>query len=242
MTFKTEIFDIARAVAVQNLDWTFSSGGHFVNKSLKYTELIVSPGFTFNNAPSCVVQPFAAIKNKMVVRLCKEVIGRDPFWTLSIKHQLESDRYRGPNSVQHIYPDRTAVPSTRGEPSIWPTSFITKEEVPEYLQSMLNDGIVFIKKYFNLESEDALLRHLPVSFQWMDKGVGNTGEMGSFYEGMDGVTHCLAAIVLGNFEFVERYCSEEFKTRTPKRKQDLEKIVAALPELKRRFAETGKVV
>ncbi len=54
--------------------------------------------------------------------------------------------------------------------------------------------------------------------------------------------HCLGAIVLGNFEFVERYCSDEFETRTPKRMQDLNRIVAALPELKRRFAETGNVV
>lgn len=242
MTFKTDIFDIARAVAGRTADWALSSAGDFVNKSLKHTELIVSPGFTFNNAPSCVVQPFAAIRNKKIIRLCKEVLGRDPFWTLSIKYQLESAKYRGPNSIQHIYPTRAPFTTAQGEAAIWPASFITKDEAAEYLQEVLNDGIGFLKKYFRLESEDALLRHLPVTFQWMDKGVGNAGEMGSFYEGTDGVIHCLGAIVLGNFEFVERYCSEEFRTMTPKRTQDLDKIVAALPELKRRFAETGKVV
>ncbi len=183
MTFKTDIFDIARVVAAQSTGWAFSSAGDFVSKSLKHTDLIVSPGFTFNNAPSCVVQPFAAIRNKKIVRLCKEVIGRDTFWTLSIKYQLESSRYRGPQSVQHIYPGRAPFATEHGEPRVWPESFITKDEAPEYLRGVLRDGIAFIKKYFDLESEEALLRHLPVTFQWMDNGIGNTGERGSFYEG-----------------------------------------------------------
>ncbi|MEX3958406.1 hypothetical protein [Trinickia sp. EG282A] len=242
MTFKTEIFDIGRQVAVQTADWAFSSAGDFVNKGLKHTDLVVSPGFTFNNEPSCSVTPIAGLRNKKIIRLCKEILGRDPFWTLSIKFQLESEKYRGPASPKRIYPRKVPFTTVHGEPNYWPADFITQEQTYDYLRGVLADGNEYLGRYFNFESEEALLSHLPMTYRWMDKGIGNAGLMGSFYEQMDGIIHCLAAIVLGNFEFVERYASDDFKTMAPKRMQDLAKIISALPELQRRFAETGKVV
>ena len=107
---------------------------------------------------------------------------------------------------------------------------------------VLAGGIAFIDRYFDLQSEESLLRHLPVTYRWMDQGVGNSGQMGSFYEQADGIIHCLAAIVVGDFEFVERYQSDDIKTSMPKRVQDLEKIKNALPELRRRYEATGKAI
>lgn len=78
-----------------------------------------------------------------------------------------------------------------------------------------------------------MLRHLPISEKvWVHGGM----------EGAAGVMQCLARIVLGDFDFVENYCSDEFKTAVPKNTADLDKIVAALPGLKKRYAEMGKVI
>lgn len=241
MTFKAEILEIARSVAAEEPDWAFSSSGDFVSKRLKHTDLIVSPGFTFNAAPSCIVQPFSAIRNKKIVRLCKAILGRDPFWTLSITFQLESERYRGPDSVSNIYPARFPFTTANGEHVTWPRSFITKADTPDYLRNVLADGTAFINKYFDLQSEESLLRHLPVTYRWMDQGIGKSGRMGSFYDQADGIIHCLAAIVIGDFGFVEMYQSDVIKTSMPKREQDLAKIKNALPELRRRYEATGSI-
>ncbi|AXL50614.1 hypothetical protein DSC91_002908 [Paraburkholderia caffeinilytica] len=242
MTFKSEIFEICQQVAVEFHGWKFTSSGDFVNKALKHTDLIVSPGFVFNAEPSCSVSPVAGIKNRKIVRLYKDLFGREPFWTLSVKFQLESEKYRGAISVKRIYPQKVPFTTAHEEPNCWPDGFIVRAEALTYLRGVLTDGRRYVEKYFDLSSEESLLRNLPVSYQWMDKGIGNSGQMGSFYEESDGIVHCLAAIILGDFDFVERYRSDEFKTMTPKRVHEIDKIVSVLPELKRRFSETGSVV
>jgi hypothetical protein len=102
---------------------------------------------------------------------------------------------------------------------------------------VLADGIGILNKYFDYSSEENLLRNLPTGQKQRDGYEEN-----AFYEMSSGIAHCLAAIVLGNFDFVERYASDDFKTLRPKREAELKKILAALPELKRKFAETGKVI
>lgn len=242
MTFKRDIFDICQQIAAEFHGLKFTSSGDFVNKALKHSDLLVSPGFLFNTEPSCSVSPGADIKNRKIVRLYKELFGREPFWTLSVKFQLESEKYRGAQSVKRIYPQKVPFTTAHGDPNCWPDSFIARAEAFAYLEGVLTDGQSYIEKYFDLSSEESLLRNLPVSYQWMDKGIGNSGQMGSFYEETDGIVHCLAAIILGNFDFVERYRTDEFKTMAPKRMHEIDKIVSALPELNRRFAATGSVL
>jgi hypothetical protein len=237
MTFKSDIFEICNEIANGYDGWRFSSSGEFKNSALKHTDLIVHPGFMFDGVvPSCSVAPSAAIENKKITKLFKEIIGRKPHWTFAIQFQLESNDYLGKTSVSHIYPSKTPFTSPHGVPNYWPESFITKDQAAEYLRRVLSDGIVFLERYFDFTSEECMLQHLPTSYRWMEHGIQNTGIRGSFYEKEDGIKFCLAAIILGDFEFVEKYLSEEFKTVYPKRIQDLEKIVAAIPELKRRYS------
>ncbi|AXW13832.1 hypothetical protein CJO84_01315 [Ralstonia solanacearum] len=61
-------------------------------------------------------------------------------------------------------------------------------------------------------------------------------------EKMKGVMICLVRILLGDFDFVLNYRGDEFNTLFPKRFAELDKIIAALPELKRKYDETGSVV
>jgi hypothetical protein len=107
--------------------------------------------------------------------------------------------------TRNIFPEVSAFTNTAGEPQPWPASFIVLAQAKDYFRKVLSDGIAILKEFFDLSSEENLLRHLPTTYEWMDKGISNTGVPGSFYEEDDGIVMCLAAIVLGDIEFVERY-------------------------------------
>lgn len=232
MTFKTDIHDLCKRVVMDSPGWKFTSGGDFKNTvALGHTDLIVSPGFYFSGggAIACTsVTPAACVYNKKTEKLRKLVFGKSGYWTRIIKYQIAYELTRRTNVVKHIF-------ATKGEP--WRHSFITGDEAEPYLREVLSDGIALIERYFDLSSEENLLRNLPTGYHRDD----NWGP-GVFYENLDGISHCLAACVLGDFDFVERYASPDFKTMGPKREVELGKILAALPELKRKFAETGSVI
>lgn len=61
-------------------------------------------------------------------------------------------------------------------------------------------------------------------------------------ERQKGVMMCIVRSLLGDFDFVERYRSDDFKTIFPKRTVELDKLAAVLPDLKRRYTETGSIV
>lgn len=235
MTFKDDIYQICREVATEIEGWSFVTGS-FKNKTLKHTDLIVDPGLYFKGG-GCDTQPIAGVVNKKAAKLCKMVVGQD-LWLLRIKFQLESADYRGLTSVMHIYPEKFPAVDAHGKSCPWPTQWIVREQAKDYFRKVLADGISFLHKYFDLTSEGNFLGHLPTTFKWMAGGWPD----GSFYDGQDGIMLCVAALVRGDFDFVERYASDDFKTGRPKREVELSKIMAALPGLKRKYAEMGTVI
>jgi hypothetical protein len=46
-----------------------------------------------------------------------------------------------------------------------------------------------------------------------------------------GVLMCIARIILGDFDFVERYRGDNFKTIFPKRLDEIDKIISVLPDI-----------
>jgi hypothetical protein len=101
----------------------------------------------------------------------------------------------------------------------------------------LKDAIDFINNHYNLSSEQALLNALPTKYTLRHEKL--------IYDEMEkskGLMLCIVRILLGDFEFVERYRSDDFKTIYPKRIAELDKIMATLPALKKRYAETGSVM
>jgi hypothetical protein len=245
MTFKEDIHAICHEVASEFEDWTFvPSLGAFKNKTLKHTDLLVAPGFYFKAGLSTSVQPCACVMNKKVAKLFIELFGYDAQMVSIIQFQSESSVYRSPGRVSAIFPEEGPFTNSQGVPQPWPSHFIVTAQAKDYLRQVLTDGIRYLHKYFNFTSEEALLRNLPVrlrdrepALEELLKGWGD-----QYYENISGILHCLAAIVVGNFDFVERYASDDFKTITPKRETELQKIMAALPEFKRKFAATGKVI
>ncbi|WP_143708193.1 hypothetical protein [Ralstonia pickettii] len=105
------------------------------------------------------------------------------------------------------------------------------------LVATMKDAIDFINNHYDLSSEENLLRGLPAKYE--------TRHPNSPYDEMDmgkGVTLCLVKVLLGDFDFVGHYMSDDFKTIFPKSMPELQKIADALPALKQRYAETGSVI
>lgn len=101
----------------------------------------------------------------------------------------------------------------------------------------MKDAIAFIDGHYDLSSEENFLKGLPPKYE--------TRHPNSPYDEMDatkGVVMCLVKILLGDFDFIGQYMSDEYKTVFPKRMADLQKIERALPDLKRRYTETGSVI
>ena len=72
-TFKEKVVAICAEVAAEFEGWKFTEG-LFKNGSLKHTNLIVSPGFSFDQETT-FFQPVIRVEHKKSVRLCKKLIG-----------------------------------------------------------------------------------------------------------------------------------------------------------------------
>ena len=72
-TFKAELYDICKEVSAGFAGWTFVSG-HFKNKTLSHTDLVIHLGFSFEHGTT-PVQPSVAVENKKAQKLCKQIFG-----------------------------------------------------------------------------------------------------------------------------------------------------------------------
>lgn len=237
-TFKTDLYGICAEVADDFPGWNFRSG-QFKNNSLKHTDLVVHLGFGFEHGAT-PVYPSINVYNKRLSRLCKHIFGVDGCASIvsmqvvahTLKHTPEKLR-TGFWVVQDKKNYLSLVQPSQAVKDI--TLDIT--EVRSVLIETMKDAISFIENHYDLASENALLNGLPPKYA--------TRHVNSPYdqlEKMKGVMICLVRILLGDFDFVERYRSDDYKTIYPKRIQELDKIMDVLPELKRRFTETGTVI
>ncbi|WP_321917386.1 hypothetical protein [Paraburkholderia sp. J11-2] len=234
-TFKAQLYEICDEVSSQFSGWSFVSG-QFKNRTLKHTDLVIDPGFGFERGTT-PVQPSVCIDNKRAQKLCKYVFGANASTSIvnlqTVSHLLQQT----PEELRlgfWIVQDRKEFLSV-GQPSqIAQGRILDITEARCALIAMMQDGIAFIDNHYELGSEDGLLKGLPAKY--------TTRHVNSPYDQMEkfkGVMVCIAHILYGDFDFVERYQSDDFNTLFPKRTDDLDRIIAKLPEFKKRFAETG---
>jgi hypothetical protein len=237
-TFKADLYEICNEVAAAFPGWSFVSG-QFKNKTLKHTEFLIQPGFAFRQGTT-PVQPGVAVNNKRAEILCKRIFGAaSPASIVSLQVVAHTLRHT-PENLRlgfWIVQNKAAYLSV-GQPSqTVKDKTLDITEARSALIATMEDAISFIDTHYDMSSEENLLRALPAKY--------TTRHERSPYDEMDrwkGVMMCLIHVLLGDFDFVDRYRSDDFETTFPKRTDDLDKIVAALPELQRRYAETGSVI
>ena len=236
-TLKAEIYDVCNEIVSEFPGWSFSSG-QFKNKSLKHSDLVVHLGFAFESSVTSLI-PSLSVENKKVMKLMKSLVGYEQATSLvsfqAITKLLSNtpEQFRG---ITWITQNKSAFCAGASADSDH-DNVLDISQARSVLREILKDGIEFFSKNYDLSDEESLLKSLPVSYP--------TQHPNSPYDQIDrqkGIALCVAHIVLGDFDFVELYKSDEYKTVFPKRTTDIEKILVALPDLKKRFEETGSVI
>ncbi|GJH36302.1 hypothetical protein CBA19CS91_26115 [Paraburkholderia hospita] len=237
-TFKSDVFAICSKVAVEFPGWAFNAG-QFVNKELKHSTLAVHLGFGFKQGTTTVV-PSISIDNKRANKLTKQLLGVGRETSLvnmmSISHLL-MHRPKDLPLVPMVVDDKDAFVNFAKRTGADASGVLSLAESYELFRCILRDAVWFIESHYDLSSEEALLSALPPKY--------TTRHENSPYDQLEsqkGVEYCIIRILLGDFEFPLKYQSDDFKTIFPKRTDELEKIVVALPELKARYSRTGKVM
>lgn len=236
--FTAQLYEMCDEVSCQFAGWSFVSG-QFKNRTLKHTDLVIHPGFGFERGTT-PVQPSVCIDNKRAQNLCKYVFGANASTSIvnlqTVSHLLQYT----PEELRlgfWIVQDREEFLSVCQPSQMAEGRILDIPEARSALIAMMQDGIAFIDNYYELGSEDGLLKGLPAKY--------TTRHVNSPYDQMEkfkGVMVCIAHILYGDFDFVERYRSDNFNPLFPKCTDDLDKIIAKLPEFKKRFAETGAVI
>ncbi|NKA72562.1 hypothetical protein GO285_01464 [Ralstonia solanacearum] len=237
--FKDNVYEICRAVCDEFPEWKFVSG-QFVNRSLKHTELQVYLGFGFRHGSTAVV-PSVTLLNKRVTKLGKQVLGGGGWFTslvnLQTVAQLLTHTPEKRRTSYWIHENKeeyfTLAPPTQAVRD----QTIDISEARDAIIATMKDAIAFINSHYDLSSEENFLKGLPAKYE--------TRHPNSPYDQMDGgkgVALCLVKILLGDFDFIGHYMSDDFKTIFPKQMNELQKIADALPDLKRRYTETGSVI
>lgn len=248
-TFKADIHEICSEVAGEFPGWNFVAG-RFKNGSLKHSELAIDPGLFFERGFTNL-QPSIWIRNKRCEDLCAKILEIKkaqviPVSLVNFQVIADSLMYM-PKAMRVrclICEDKTSYLETvegsmdvaEGTKEQLKSEAVGIEDARTIFVAMMKDGISFIESHYDLSSEEGLLRGLPAKYVPRNKIPYD--EM----ERQKGVILCVVHVLLGEFDFVDRYLSDEFKTIFPKRMGELNKIVAALPGLKKQYAETGSVI
>jgi hypothetical protein len=214
---------------------------------LKHSVLFILPGFGFNkdNTP---LQPAVSILNKKTSVLSKRIIGYELSTSLVNFQDIPADLYYMPKHLRitaaifrdkKLYLEAVHAPG-RTDPGAVKTleeRALDLAEARPVLRAVMQDGISLFERLYDLSSEENFLKALPPKYE-----TRHVNSPYDEFEQQKGVMVCLVHLLLGDFDFVLKYQSDDYKTIFPKRKKELDAIIASLPELKRRYAETGSVI
>jgi hypothetical protein len=237
MTFKSELFDICSEVVSEFPDWSFSSGD-FKKTISNHSTIKISLGFYFRHG-NTPLGPAFFIEHKKSMTLYKKLkiypraTSIVAFQNIAqrLKHTPEAYRTGGMIVEDKKFMMSVAPPSERPR-----TRILDITESRPVLRATMMDGIELLGELYDFSSEENFLRSLPPKYETRASTIPYDE-----YERQKGVMLCIVHMLLGDFDYVERYSSGDYKTIFPKR-PELANIVAALPELKRKYAETGKIV
>ena len=236
-TLKDEVFALCKEIAKKFENWEFSSG-QFKNKSLKHTTLIVGAGFGFRRVGSrdkVTVFPGVYLNNKKTMSLCKKILGRPMYASSVFFEEIRCELNMLPEFAEYtpcFIQDRVGFIRDRGSDELYWRDI---SELPSVIERVLMQGISFFDEHYNFSSEKNMLEFLPAKYKVSSSGGYHE------YEQSQGIMLCIIRCILGDFEFVRRYRSDEYKTIFPKMTEGLDKIIAYVPQMEKSWREKGYV-
>lgn len=203
---------LCKEIAKDYEGWEYTpSAKAFKYKSLQYVDKMVEFGWT-GSPISVSAQPVVIISNKKIEKIWRAYIGKTLGWTQFL-------RIMNPEKPKLGY--RARIKDLKAD------------NAEGYIRDVLNIGIRMLEENWDFSSEENLLRNLPVNDPTMPETKGR------LLEDDLGTRYCIARMLLGDFEYIERFYRDEIETVRPKRKGDIEKLLAHLPELKEKYQQKG---
>lgn len=236
-SFKEDVYKICVDAVEAFSEWEFVSG-NFVNKSKKHTNLIIYCGFAFRGEVASF-SPGVKLNNKKLTKLCKSLLGVDLPASIVSFQSVSTSLERIPSNLRlgcDIVKNKGMMPLKGVDAAIRET-FVDISDARDLFEATIGDGIGFIENHYDLRGEDEFLSALPAKYTTWHVNYPY-GE----WEEWKGVAMCLVRMLIGDFDFIERYGSADFETIFPKRTKEIEAILKSLPELRAKYDEKGSVV
>ena len=218
MTYKQQVNALAKEVASEYEDWEYVAGA-FKNKTLKHTELIIRPSFSYSYGTNVNSTPHYEIKNKKVGKFLKrygfESYNESFTWSYRFIQAGKPDNFH----VNQRFYNYDIIMSKRGK---------RVSELKDFLRGIMDEGIMLLPEKFDFSSEEALLRSIP--------------EVLKTYSPQRAVVLCAAKILIGDFDFIERFYNGEIVEERRFDKEKIKKILDDIPNLKKMWEEHGRIV
>ncbi|WP_241694534.1 hypothetical protein [Komagataeibacter melomenusus] len=237
VALKADVMALCKEIVKNFEGWEFLSE-QFKNKSLKHTTLIVEPGFVFDqwgDRNSVKVFPSIYLDNKKAKYLCKKILGRPIYASNILFVGMRGELNMLPEFAVYtplFFQDKAGFIREGGSDKPYWKDI---SELPDMIERVLRQGILFFEKHYDFSSEKNMLEALPAKYKASSSGGYQE------YEHSRGVMLCIIRCMLGDFEFVRRYRSAEYRTIYPKMTEDLDKIMAYLPQMEKSWLEKGYV-
>jgi|GEM_PF-3596594 hypothetical protein len=118
---------------------------------------------------------------------------------------------------------RIMRPGSNVHPHRYRITDLEKDNAEGYIREVLDIGMRMLEENWDFSSEEALLRTLPKLL--------NSEDLATRY--------CIAQMLLGDFDFIQKYYNDEIYPEHVKRKHDLEAIIKHIPEYKALYEKKG---
>ena len=200
---------LCKAIAQDHDGWVYSAKA-FKYKGLKYVTKTVDFGWS-GSSVSVSSQPIVTIMDKKIEKIWK-YLEKGGGWTQFLRVMSPEDsRFQYRKRIKDIQADGAE----------------------SYIREVLDIGMRMLEENWDFSSEENLLRNLPIDDPTLPKGEA------ILLDGDLGTRYCIAKMLLGDFDYIERFYRDEIKTPRPKRKADLEILMKHIPEFKADFEKKG---
>ncbi|MCP5334935.1 MAG: hypothetical protein H7A08_04495 [Oceanospirillaceae bacterium] len=201
---------LCKRIAQDHEGWEYISN-RFKKKLIGHTIQIIDMGWSISSI-SASAEPCVGISNKKIQNIWKIVRGNNPIFSQSIRIM---------NPVDQRLQYRARIKD------------LVADNAEGYIRDVLNIGIRMLEENWDFSSEENFLRNLPADDPTLSDGKNGLLEDDS------GTRYCIARMLLGDFEYIQDFYNDEVKTKRPKRKSDLEKLMQHVADMKSAYDKQG---